>query len=721
MRGLSGRLCSSKVTAGGNIARQRDLLCSGVAALSLAIAAGDALAQDASSTTLDPVVVVGEKGGAIGPDATVVATESATATKTDTPIVDIPASISVVTEKEMEERGVQNLQQAISYTSGVLVDEFGSDNRYDYFRIRGFDQTALGTYRDGLPARIPAWYTSSRLETYGLQRVEVLKGSTSTLFGLNAPGGLINAITKRPQDTAFGEVYTTLWEGHTEFGADVGGPIDTDGVWKYRLTGLWQNGDYYNYDYTNDDRFYIAPALTISPDAGTSLTILTDYSKREGTGARGYPMGVSLDLNTFLGEPDFNHFDTQQGDVGYLFDHQFGEGFTFRSSARYTHINLNYEEVYGASVDPTIDRQAFSVYSNASRFTIDNQLQYDSSWKAFDSTLLVGVDYTHDNTHEDIKFGSASGIDIFNPVYCGRECIELGPYVNWRVRQNAAGIYAQEQLTFDDRWILTLGGRYDNVSTKADYLDTGLEDSDTAHDFTKRVGLTYKFNPGLAVYANYSESFQPLVTPTANGYAVTDTLKPQEGTQYEVGVKYQPDSFDGLFTLAWFDLSQTNVPTYVNELEQRQIGEVNVKGIEFEGKVALNSRLNLILSYSYWDAEIVEDGATGNAGNRPDRVPEHIASAWVDYTIPGNGIFGDLTLGGGLRFVGQTYADPENTISIDPHTVFDASVKYQITDQVALSVTATNLLDKEYISTCYYGTCYYGDPREVYATLKYTW
>lgn len=700
--------------------RRRKALFSGVALASILLTTAHAVAQENQSTQLSTIVVETDGDKPVGPDRTIVARDSATGTKTDTPLVDVPAAVSVVTQKELEERKVTNLQEALSYTAGVLVDEFGDDDRYDYFRIRGFDQTALGTYRDGLPARIPAWFTASRVEPYGLQRVEVLKGSTSTLFGLNGPGGLVNNITKRPQDTFHAEIYTTLGDGHQEVGADVGGPIDPEGVWTYRLTGMWQNGDY-GWDYTQDDRFYIAPALTISPDDSTSLTILTDFSKRETNPSRGFPAGVDIDLNTFMGEPVFNHFNTRQTDLGYLFEHEFDGGLTFRSSARYSHIDLDYKHVYGATADPTASRSAFTVDGDADRFTIDNQLQYDASWQSFDSKTLVGIDYTYDRSHENILFGTAGPIDIFNPSYCGLSCITLGPYVNWKVDNKTVGVYAQEQLTFDDRWILTFGGRYDYVDAYAEYPDWGTHDASTDSAFTKRLGLTYKFNEGLAVYANYSESFQPLVAQTANGYAVGATLKPQEGTQYEVGVKYRPDSFEGLFTLALFDLTQTNVPTYITPVLQSQIGEVNVRGVELEGKVALNDRWNAILAYSYWDAEIKEDGISGNKGNRPDRVPRHIASAWLSYTLPGNGARGDLTLGGGIRYVGQTFGDPANTTSIGGHAVFDAAAQYKVSDHVSLSVNAKNLFDREYKTTCYYGTCYYGDRRSVLATLKYTW
>ncbi|WP_091918629.1 TonB-dependent siderophore receptor [Mesorhizobium sp. YR577] len=684
---------------------------------------GTGWAQDGSieeATQLQTIVVDGKSDRVVGPDRTIVAKDTATGTKTDTPIVDVPASISVITQKELEARHVESLQQAVAYTSSVFTDEFGNDDRYDYIRIRGFDQTSLGTYRDGLAARIPAWFTASRLEPYGLQRVEVLKGSTSTLFGLNGPGGLVNAITKRPQDEKHGEVYTSYGDGTKEIGADFGGPIDADGVWSYRLTTLGKQGDQ-GWDYSNDDRLYIAPALTIKPQEGTSLTILTDYYKRDGTGARGLPAGANIDIGTFLGEPDFNRFNTEQVDIGYQFEHEFNENLTFRSNARYTHLTLDYAEVYGASLDPTADRTAFSVDGLSNRFAFDNQLQYDTGWDRVDSKTLVGIDYANDNTREKILFGTAGPIDINNPTYCGLSCINLGPYVNWRVKQQAVGVYAQEQLTFDDRWIATFGGRWDHVHTTADYLDSGTQDDDTASAFTKRAGLTYKFTPNLAVYANYSDSFQPLVAPSANGYAVSGSLKPQKGEQYEVGVKYKPDGFDGLFTAAYFDLTQTNVPTYVTPVIQQQIGKVGVRGIELEGKAAITENLNLTLAYSYWDAEIRENGIGGNVGNRPQRVPRHLASAWLDYTLPGEGQRGDLTVGGGVRYIGQSYGDDANTVSVGGYALVDAAVSYKVTKDVTLAVNATNLFDKKYLASSYYGTDFYGDRRKVVGTLKYSW
>jgi iron complex outermembrane receptor protein len=687
--------------------------CTAILSAGLAALPSFALAQ----TALPTIVVEGESTGAAeaegasGPDKTIVAERSTVGSKTDTPVLDLPAAVSIITEIEMENRGVADIQQALGYTSSVAVDVYGSDDRYDYFRIRGFDQTAggFGLYRDGLSLRFPGW-TGSRLEPYGLQRLEVLKGSTSTLFGLNAPGGLINGVTKRPQDTDHGEVYTTVGEDHIEGGTDFGGRINDD--WSYRITAKTQDGTH-GRDFSNDDRIYIAPALTWNPNDATMLTILTDYQKRESNSAYGFPYGIAVDPTTFLGEPDFNKFDTEEKNIGYLFEHKFGNGLTFRQNARYTDLTLDYEQVYIASNNANDPRAAFAVYGESQRFAIDSQVQYDTRWDNVSSKTLFGVDYLHYSQSEYVPYGYADAIkDFNNPAYAGLDGVHLTTvYLNWKPKQDALGSYIQEELTFDDRWILTLGGRYDHVESATEDLLTGTVDEATDTAFTKRAGLTYKATGELSLYANYSESFQP----------ITGNLDPQEGTQYEVGAKYKPSGLNALFAVALFDLTQTNVPVPTILGPQEQIGEVNVRGVEIEGKMALFDRLNLTLAYSYWDAEIVENGLNGNEGNRPTAVPQHLASIWADYTIPGDATFGDLTLGLGARFVGASFGDDANTVEIDACTVFDAAAIYKLTDDWSLAVNATNLFDKDYVSTVYYGTAYYGDGRTVKATLKHTW
>ncbi|WP_102785214.1 TonB-dependent siderophore receptor [Thalassospira sp. GB04J01] len=677
----------------------------------------------ADGEVLDPVRVEATGVELSGPNDAItdsfVANRSRTASKTDTPVLDDSAAVSVVTQKELETRNVQDVQQAVAYTAGVQAGEYGSDVRYDYVRLRGF-YSLLSTYRDGLSSRTYN-FTTARQEPYGLQQVDILKGSTSSLFGMNGPGGLVNLVTKRPEDEASGEVFTTFGENHLRGGGDVTGPVAEDSNWTYRLTGLWQDAERAQ-DYSQDDRIYIAPAFTYAPKAGTELTLLTSYSKRESNLGYGYPIGIETSRDTFFGEPDFNNFDTEETNLGYEFSHQITDKLEFRQNARYTRVNLDYETVYLNDTTPLGDRYAFAVYGELDRFAIDNQMQYDTAiHDNLDSKTLVGIDYNRDQNNERSRNGTATAIDPYNPVYCGIGCINFTSSSETEITQAAYGLYAQEQLTIADDWIATVGGRFDYVQSDTDTISSGTTTERDDHKYTSRLGMTYKATDEVSIYGNYSESFQPVYSNLASR---PEGVKPQEGTQYEVGVKYQPAEMDALFTVALFDLTQENVSqsqlsggSYV----YKQIGEINSRGAEFEGKVSLDDRTNLTLAYTYLDAEIKDDVVTANIGNRPEMVPEHTASAWIDHTIPEHGVFGDLTFGGGLRFVGARYGDSANDVPIGSHTVADAMVSYMVTDNVSVAVNATNLFDREYISSNTFGSRYYGDGRTVLATLKYSW
>lgn len=714
--------------------RRAALLCCTALVLAPAVAAAQGVDPAGDATELERLAIESRTEKPVGPDEGVVAERTAVGSKTDTPIVDVPAAVSVVTQAEMERRGVHDLDEAMAYTSSVSTDIYGSDDRYDFYLIRGFYQGSFGTYRDGLPMRI--WnFTGNRLEPYGMQRVEILKGSTSTLFGLNAPGGLVNAISRRPQETRFGEVYTTFGDGHLETGFDVGAPIDSRGDWSYRVTGKWQEGDN-GPDFTQDDRVYIAPTLTWTPTDSTSLTLLADYQKRKGNTSHGIPYGSGIDPDTLLGEPDYDNMDTEEWNLGYQFEHDFSNGLQVRSNARYSNLDLTYESVFpGAtgtsSSASTVSRETLGVYGHSESFVIDNQLQYDASAGIFDSRTLVGTDYSHYAIDEFREDGTASELDIYDPAYCGRGCVTPWRGISNDVDISIHGVYLQEELTIDDRWILTAGGRYDRVSQTDDYVYdydsygvyTGVypgSDQATDEAFTKRFGLTYKATDQVSVYANYSESFQPIGVSRAY---LADDPKLQEGTQYEIGAKYAPRGIDALFTLALFDLTQTNVSQWnASYTAQYQIGEIDVRGVELEGKVALSGNLNATFAYSYWNAEITED-VLGNAGNRPQLVPEHIASAWLDYTIPGRDRFGDLTLGAGVRYVGSRFADNANTVELDAHMLVDAAISYEIAKGTTLSVNATNLFDTRPVThlDTYSNTAYYGNGRSILATLRRSW
>jgi iron complex outermembrane receptor protein len=668
------------------------------------------IAQDAEDQVIDLEAIYVHGASVLGEMGEIVAGYTATGTKTPAEIIDIPAQVSVVTHAEMETRAPADLMQALSYTSSVSVDEYASDNRYDNYRIRGFYQTGSGTYRDSLPLRTFN-FTGGKIEPYSVQRIEVLKGSTSTLFGMNGPGGLVNVITKRPEPLAFGETYTTLGERHAEIGVDFGAPLDADGVWTYRITGKLQEASMGS-QYENDDRVYLGAALSWKPTDATSLTLLANYYDSDGNTGNAVPVGSTADHNTFFGEPDFAAMDRLEKSFGYEFSHDFGNGLTFRQNVRQSNIEMIYEQAYLDGTSPT-GRYAYLMNGEIDRLAIDNQLQFDTSFGNVESRTLFGIDYTRDDLKEVTFYGTAGAIDPNNPVYCGLGCISVAPYTDTAMVQKSTGIYLQEELTFNDRWILTLGGRHDKVDTDVE----GGVGSNSQSAYTKRVGLTFKASPDLSLYANYSESFDPL----GSGYVpyLAGPAKPQEGTQYEIGAKYRPEGTDALLSFALFDLSQTNVPRYEG-VAYSQIGQIDVRGAEFEGRMALGDQTTLNFAYSYWDAEIV-GGATG--GNTPLLTPEHQASVWADYTFAPGGMLAGLKIGGGARLLGSRYADDANTTRIGSAVVFDAMASYPLTEQTELAVNLSNLFDREYVSTLNFDqtAVLWGDGRTIKATLRHRW
>ncbi|MFE3838520.1 TonB-dependent siderophore receptor [Pseudogemmobacter sonorensis] len=677
-------------------------------------------------------IYIGGASGTWAPVDGIVAERTGTGSKTDAAVIDIPASVSVVGAEEMDNRGVNTLDTALAYTAGVNTNLYGADRRYDFVAIRGFDGTNASMYRDGLQSRIHN-FTGTRIETYGMERVEVMKGSTSTLYGMNEPGGMINVITKRPLDYKFGEVYSTLGDNHLEFGTDFGGPLDEAGNWTYRLTAKWQESED-GPAWARDDRLYIAPALTWRPSDATSITLMADYQKRDGSNRYGIPVGSGIDPETFLGEPEFEHNETVEKNIGFALEHAFDSGLILRSHGRYSDLELDRASTYAANhpEDAFNGRHAEKIDGTMERWSFDTHLQYDASFGRVNSRTLIGFDYTRAETYDDVYRGTVGSIgSISDPVYCGLSCITLGTHFIVDAVEKTSGLYVQEELTIDDRWILTLGLRYDDVDADVTQIQFftptfsfPFSQQVKSHALTSRAGLTWKATEDLSLYATYSESFVP-IAPFSTGSALIEAPDPKEGEMFEIGVKYRPEGMNALFTAAVYDLRQTNLPYQTGAWTWAQLGEIRSRGVELEARAELTAATNLALAYSYTDAEIVRHQTGTENGNSPAFVPEHAASLWLDHTFAGNGAMNDLTIGIGARYVGSRYADIQNTVKLPAHAVFDAAVHYKLAENTALSVNISNLFDKTYVSHVETwsnpDTAFYGSGRMIRASLKHRW
>lgn len=681
---------------------------------------------------------------AYGPVDGYVATRSATGTKTDTPILEIPQAINVVTADQIETQGARNLTQALRYTPGLGVNGFTDRNAIaDEITSRGFAPTPL--YLDG--AYLP--YAGSlggapQIDPYTLERVEVLKGPSSVLYGQNQPGGVVNMVSKRPTTEQRSQVKFGLGSYHRVNGAfDTSGPIDEEKQFSYRLVGLAKKGNE-QVAHTNNERLLLAPSLTWAPSEDTSLTLLAQIQRDDGlfdyqalpmvgSLVRG-PNGQKIDRDFFSGDSKYNDYKRDQYILGYDFTQSLTDDLKFRSTARYIDVRDRYKGFYLRSF--ATDTNGDTDYTRANRvkldwqqhniaYTLDNNLEFKFNTGALEHTTLAGIDYRHFNR----KYDGYNAYNVLPVDLYGKnnyDTSSLTPVLDtkWDNTIRQIGLYAQDQIKLDS-WILTIGGRKDwaEVENKDLLADTITEQRD--HKFTGRVGLTYVTDFGLAPYVSYSESFLPTVgtaAPERGGKA----FEPTEGEQYEVGVKYQPYE-KTLITAAVFQIEQKNVLTGDVEYPQYQSqqGEVRSRGIELEVKSSIEN-IDVLAAATYIDSFYTKE-TYGNEDNRSEAQAPVSATAWVDYHFVQAPLAG-LTWGVGARYTGRKPGDAANSFHTPSYVVYDTTLSYDLgklsSDMRGLqaSLNVQNLFDREYVSDCNYSFgCYYGQERVASVEVSYDW
>ncbi|HEC3851593.1 TPA: ferrichrome porin FhuA [Escherichia coli] len=692
-----------------------------------------------------------------GPAATIAARQSATGTKTDTPIQKVPQSISVVTAEEMALHQPKSVKEALSYTPGVAVGTRGASNTYDYLIIRGFaaDGQSQNNYLNGLKMQ-GNFYNDAVIDPYMLERAEIMRGPVSVLYGKSSPGGLLNMVSKRPTTEPLKEVqFKAGTDSLFQTGFDFSDALDDDGVYSYRLTGLARSANAQQKG-AEEQRYAIAPAFTWRPNDKTNFTFLSYFQNEPETGYYGWlpkegtveplPNGKRLPTDFNEGAKN-NTYSRNEKMIGYSFDHEFNDTFTVRQNLRFAQNKVSQKSVYGYGMcsDPlyssnpssspcanvpqsqwghTLTRQYVIDNEKLENFSVDTQLQSKFATGSVDHTLLTGVDFMRMRNDIDSWFGYAGSVapsDIYN---LDRSDFDFGAHPNpsgpYRVllKQKQTGLYVQDQAQWD-KVLVTLGGRYDWADQSSFNRDYGNKSERDDKEFTWRGGVNYLFDNGVTPYFSYSESFEPASQTDANG----DLFAPSKGKQYEVGVKYVPEDRPIVVTGALYQLTKTNnlMADPNGSLFSVEGGEIRARGVELEAKAALSASVNLVGSYTYTDAEYTTD--TNYKGNTPAQVPKHMASLWADYTFF-DGPLSGLTLGTGGRYTGSSYGDPANSFKVGSYTVVDALVRYDLArvgmagSNVALHVN--NLFDREYVASCFntYG-CFWGAERQVVATATF--
>lgn len=677
-----------------------------------------------------------------------VAKESGTGTKTDTPLKEIPQTVNIITQDEIKARGSQTVTDALKYTPGITGGGFADRVEvFDEPTARGFSPAPL--YLDGLHLPYGGGSTGGALQIdpYTLERVEVLKGPASVLFGQNQPGGLVNLVSKRPTAEPIREVVLGGGSQDRRYGAfDAAGALDDQDNYLYRITGVGRDINS-EIDYAEQKRFMLAPSLAWNPNDQTSVTLYGQYQKdndvpeAQGLPAYGTVFNTTngrIKRNRFIGEPDLNSYDRDQFVLGYEINHVINDTWTFKQNARYAYVDDRYvAPLHGyrfvANPATGIEDQRYTTrfgvdWSQTNKvFGLDNILQASFNTSDIEHTALIGLDYyrSKSNFLGLYSYESSSPIiDLYKPAY--GESFSFGNPYRWDRTIFQTGIYVQDQIKWN-RWFLTLGGRYDWAET--DSKETAGNANAKDEKFSGRAGFGYEFASGVTPYASYAESFQPV-----SGYNVDENSKafrPTTGRQYELGVKYQPAGQDSFIQASVYQIDQKNVLTtnLENPNFYNQSAAMRSTGFELEAKAGLSSNLDVIASFSRNNIEYTKDN-DGRKGRHPAGTPPLTAAVWIDYLLEGNTALAGLGLGLGARYVrgsdGTDTADDHFTIP--SYVLYDGKLSYDLEKSqlrlkgLKLQMNLQNLTDKKYVSRCAgIWDCYYGQGRTITTDLTYNW
>ncbi|WP_322893443.1 MULTISPECIES: TonB-dependent siderophore receptor [unclassified Yoonia] len=672
-----------------------------------------ASAQDDSSFRLSPIIV--QADAVIDDDANaIVAQEMWTGGKVATSILDTPASVSVVTAKEIEMRNADTVETVLQYTPGIHTDYYGSDDRNDYVLVRGFQATS---YRDGMTL---GSMRDIREDPFAYARVEAIRGANSTLFGVSDPGGSINFVTKQPQFERFGEAYSTIGShDHAELGVDFGDTLNASGTLAYRLTAKVQDSGQ-EYDTGRDNGTLLMGGLTWQPSDATALTIVVDQLTRDATpNSGGYPLQGTFDRENFFGDPNQNDHDVDRKTASAFLRHAFNDNLNLRANLRYSDLTDSFGYVYLAEgtgpAGMVYDRDFYGQDRSAQELVGNVILQYDAQFAAFDSSTLAGLEYRDAQSTVRASFADASPIDITNPVNAGA-AVTAPLFTDEDRDYRTRSAFLQQNLSFDDRFIATVGVRRDWLDLETTSRITSTTQSDDFAETSWRGALTYKITPEISTYASYVES----VAPPSIGVA------PERGEQYEIGVKYQPSGMDALISAAVFDLTKDNVSVPVvqdnGSIVQELIGESHVTGFEVEGKAALSNRVEVIAGYSYIDTEVVRGNVRGRdvSGNEFATVPNHTASLWLNYTRPAGDVVNDQTFGIGARYVGDYFYGIPNGDKAEAAVIVDASYSYAFDQGAELALNVSNLFDEQHVVGSATAN-YYNPGRSIALTMRQSW
>lgn len=699
----------------------------------IAIMATGVFAQEQNDTrqtfvgaiVLDEITIEGFENPNAPLDSTV-ARSSAT-TKTVRPILETQSSVSVVPRAQIEQQGASNLAEALSYSAGVITDNYGSDPRFDSLFLRGFN-LENDKFLDGLRLMRSTQFPTSApaFELYGLERAEVLRGPASVLYGAGTPAGLVNMVQKRAQ--ADGD-FTELGFGFDSNGSVYGfGDANrvVDDRFSYRITAKAGNKKT-DVEEIDNKRAYLGLSASYALGDSTELEFMASYHDDAPISPTGVPNELvgrvdAKDLREFnFADDSVNFSDRKMGTVGFGLTHDFGNGWRLNNTFRYTDFDWDYDSIYLNPLTGTMvgrglinQRESFRTIAN------DLRLAGTATTGAATHNLTFGIDAQKLKERAYTGFSTVSSIDYTAPTYGSVDIAAPWYVANKSVDATQIGIYALDEIEYGN-WRGTVGLRHEWTRQNGQSA-TNFGTTDYARDdqqLTGHLGLGYLWDNGVMTYASYSTSYLP-----QPGFDIDNNpLEPTHGRQLELGVKYEPIAFDGLFTAAIYELRETDRNTLVTEdigggtiTGTRQIGEARIRGLELEGVTEFGEGWSLKGAYTYASTEISGD----NDGNELANTPRHAASLWLSHEIQ-SGAMAGLQLGAGIRHIGSRWSSDANTQRLQAVTLLDLGASYEWDNGLVGRLNVNNLTDKAYISAVGLNSSYYGNGRSVQASLTYKW
>lgn len=679
------------------------LLCSMIAALQ----AEDNLKTDDTVITLSPFQVEDDK------HTREIADQLSSSRRLGDLTTTVPRSVVVVDRLRIEERGALSIQDTLSYTPGVLAGPYGFDSRLDSARIRGISPLK---FQDGFQSLF-GYYNNTRADIYTLEQVEAVKGPASVIYGRGALGGIINVVSKLPRAETRQEIELQYGSyNRRQVAADFMGAIDESSHWLYRVVGVYRESDT-QVDYVPDNARVLSPSLSWIPRDGTRITLLGNFQNNEGGQSLQFLPdegtllpGRHIPANTFIGEPGWDRYDTEQTSYAIFFEHALNDIFSVTANARYTDGSSDYKSHWVAydgsdpliAADGTVNRTIYDAPGSSEAFVTYSTLIARFDTGPLRHHLTIGFDSQDVTIDTDSYYGWAAGgrINIYEPVY--GNLAPRGPIVDTpgSITKQWA-VFAQDRITWD-QWTLSLGLRYDDVRTHtAGNSIPDIDDTATTGD----IGIIYQGPHGFSPYVSWAESFEPLGTARGLNGSVLQ-LDPKTGTQYEIGLRYQPVGTRTLFTISAFDITEEERP-FTNGVFVTQ-KNVDTRGIEFEVDARWRD-FRFQGGYSYLDAR---DGQDLHIVT----VPTRQAVAWLTYE-PTEGVWRDFRAGFGARHNGRRW-DGTDTRSADPYTLLDFMIGYDF-ERVRLQLNVNNATDKYFVATPDGGRAYLGAQRNINLTAKY--